>query len=169
MSDYKTEEDAITLQRENEALKDLNRRLEWRWNHARSQYITFMEQVIPLIDQERLSAIFQELGRNCARSLGWAQRYVGDPEGFFEHMERHSGEQIAFSDDKKVITVVTQNRPCDCPIMKGRCIAGAYCDCSIGWQTETYETILGKNVRVNIKEAVFRGSNRCVFEVHIEE
>jgi predicted hydrocarbon binding protein len=163
------QDDFAQLKKENEELRDLNWRLEWRLNHARSQYRAFLQAVIPLMDSEQLKLIFQELGRNCARSLGWATKYKGDPEGFFAHMKAHSEETIAFSEDRKTITIVTQHRPCDCPIMKDQCVDGQYCECSIGWQQETYETILDKKVSVNIKEACFRGSDRCVFEVIIEE
>lgn len=163
------QDDFAQLRKENEELRDLNRRLAWRTNHAQSQYHAFLQATIPLIDPEQLKPIFQELGRNCARSLGWATKHKGDPEGFFAYMKAHSGETISLSEDRKIITVITQYRPCDCPIMKGRCVDGLYCECSIGWQQETYETILDKKVSVNIKEACFRGSDRCVFEIIIEE
>lgn len=163
------QEEFAQLQKDNEALRDLNRRLEWRLNHSQSQYHAFLQAAIPLIDSEQLKQIFQQLERNCARSLGWATRFKGNPEGFFEHMKAHSGETISFSEDHRTITVVTQHRPCDCPIMKERCIDGQYCECSIGWQKETYETILDRQVRVDIKEACLRGSDHCVFEIAVEK
>ena len=150
-----------------EELRDLNRRLEWRFNHARSQYHAFLEEVIPLVDSEKLREVFQRLGRNCAKSLGWAARYKGDPEGFFEFMNGRMGETISFSEDRKRITVDTGCRPCACPIMKDKRTDGVYCDCSLGWQKETYETILDKEVDVILAEACFRGSERCLFEITI--
>ena len=155
-------------QSELQELQDLNWRLEWRFNHARSQYHAFLDEVIPLLDRDKLSEIFERLGRNCARSIGWASKYKGDPEGFFEFMNGKMGETISYSEDRTRITVDTGCRPCACPIMKDKRTDGAYCDCSLGWQKETYETILGRPVDVVLKEACFRGSERCLFEVTIK-
>ncbi len=153
-------------------IKDLNDQnwvLEWRFNHARNQYHAFIEEVIPLVDTDKLGQIFQNLGRNCAKSLGWAEKYKGDPEGFFKHMNRKMGETISISEDRKKIIVDTGERPCACPIMKDKYSGGVYCDCSLGWQMETYETILGKKVDVVLKEACFRGSGRCLFEINVSD
>jgi predicted hydrocarbon binding protein len=110
-----------------------------------------------------------EMGRNCARSLGWAAKYKGNPEGFFEHMNKHSGESLSFDDARRTITIVTRERDCDCPIVNSSTTPGYYCDCSVGWQTETYETILGVPVTVEVKESVLRGSRRCVFVVTVQQ
>jgi predicted hydrocarbon binding protein len=156
-----------SLETENVNLKDQKRRLEWRFNHARNQYLYYLEKTIDYIPENERESIFHGLGRNCAKSLGWAQNYINNPEGFFEHMYKHSGENISFAEDRKSITVITKKRPCDCPLLKGKCIGGYFCECSIGWQMETYETILGKKVSVEIVESAFRGSEKCKFIVHV--
>jgi len=148
-------------------IKEENWKLEWRYNHARAQFYKYLELTLPLLSVDNKKQIFHQLGRNCADSLGWALKYKGNPEGFFQFMKEHSGESISFNKDKSKIIVETGKRPCDCPIMKDKCIDGMYCECSIGWQAQTYEIILGKKVCVEIKEAVFRGSTRCVFEISI--
>ena len=43
------------------------------------------------------------------------------------------------------------------------------CNCSLGWQKHTWETLLQKKVKVELKESVLRGGKRCVFEIHILE
>jgi predicted hydrocarbon binding protein len=161
--------DMVEVEKENQQLRDLNGRLEWRLNQAKMQYRRYLTLTIPLIPSDKLNAIFQDLGKNCARLLGWASKYKGNPEGFFKFMKEFNGEDISFSEDKSAITVITKNRPCDCPLMKGTCMDGTYCDCSIGWQKETYETILGKKVNVIIKESCFRGADKCVFEIEIDK
>ena len=112
-------------------------------------------------------AYFEDMGRNCAKSLGWAEKYKDKPEEFFEYMFKHSGENISFNEDKTKITVVTRERDCDCPIVNSSQTPAYYCNCSLGWQKETYEVILGKKVDVNLKESVLRGSQRCVFEINL--
>jgi predicted hydrocarbon binding protein len=152
---------------ETDKLREENWRLNWRLNHARNQLARLMELLEPELDPSVRKRILQELGRNCAKSLGWAEKYKGNPEGFFEQMKSHSGEQLAFDPTGKIITIVTRERDCDCPLVDSSKMPPGYCDCSIGWQKETYETILGKSVEVDLKESVLRGSKRCVFEVRI--
>lgn len=147
--------------------KEMNWRLEWRLNHAKNQFGTFLTKIDSEVPEKVKENILEDMGRNCAKSLNWAQKYVGNPEGFFEHMLKHSGEQISFDESKKKITVITKERDCDCPIVSSSKTPGYYCHCSVGWQKETYEVILGKKVDVTIKESVLRGSKKCVFEIQI--
>jgi predicted hydrocarbon binding protein len=158
---------ALTDDDECKKAKEMNWRLEWRLNHAKRQFGTLLQKIEPELSPEIRKNMLEEMGRNCAKSLGWAEKYKNNPEGFFEHMFKHSGENITFDKDKKKITVVTRERDCDCPVINSAKTPAYYCDCSLGWQKEVYETILGKPVDVIIKESVLRGSKRCVFEVNI--
>ena len=148
-------------------IKDMNRRLNWRVNHAKGQLgllLTEIEDEIPL---EKRQQILEKMGRNCAGSLGWAEKYKDNPEGFFEHMKQRAGENITYDREKGLIRVVTRDRDCDCPIVDSSKTPAYYCHCSIGWQKQVYETILGKEIEVNLTESVLRGSTRCVFEVRV--
>lgn len=152
---------------EKEKLKDQNWRLNWRLDLAKKQFASLMKMLEPELDPAACKQIMEELGRNCAKSLGWAGQYKGNPEGFFEHMKKHAGEQLEFDRSGKIIRIVTPERDCVCPLVDSSKMPGSYCDCSIGWQKETYETILGKQVEVTLTESVLRGFKRCVFEVRI--
>lgn len=148
-------------------LREKNRRLEWRLNLARRNLTTLLTEIEPLVDAKERSRIMRQMGRNCAKSLGWAAKYKGDPQGFFDHMKRTFGETISMDDKQRMISVVTPDRPCVCPLVGDPQPPNYYCDCSIGWQMETYETILGKKVEVTLKESAMRGSTKCVFEVKL--
>jgi predicted hydrocarbon binding protein len=152
---------------EKDKLKDQNMRLNWRVNHAKRQFSALMKMLETELDPSILKKNMEQLGRNCAKSLGWAEQHKGNPEGFFEYMKKQAGERLAFDETGKIITIVTPNRDCVCCLVDSSQMPGSYCDCSIGWQKETYETILGKPVEVDLKESVLRGSKRCVFEVRI--
>jgi len=153
---------------ETDKLREQNGRLNWRLNHARNQLARLMELLEPELDESVRKRILQELGRNCAKSLGWAEQYKGNPEGFFKHMKDRLGEQLAFDGSGKTITIVTRERDCDCPLVVSNRMPAYYCDCSIGWQKQTYETILGKSVEVELRESVLRGAKRCVFVVSLD-
>lgn len=43
------------------------------------------------------------------------------------------------------------------------------CNCSLGWQKRTWETVLGKKVDVELVESVLRGGKRCVFRVRVSD
>jgi hypothetical protein len=40
-------------------------------------------------------------------------------------------------------------------------------NCALGWQRHTWETLLQRPVKVELKESVLRGGRRCVFEIHV--
>jgi predicted hydrocarbon binding protein len=163
----KGQTEPVQKNEEMDKLRDQNWRLEWRLNHAKNQLARLMELLEPELNDSVRSRILQELGRNCAKSLGWAEQYKGNPEGFFKHMKDRSGEQLDFDKSGKTITIVTRERNCDCPLVRDNRMPAFYCGCSIGWQKQTYETILGKSVEVELKESVLRGAKRCVFEVRV--
>ena len=152
-----------------EETRDMNRRLEWRLNLAKRQLGTLLTSIEPEVSPEKRSAILEQMGRNCAGSLGWAEKFKDDPEGFFDYMNERYGETISFNESRSKITVTTPERDCVCPIVDSSKIPSYYCNCSIGWQKQVYETILGKTVTVILKESALRGSKRCVFEISIPE
>jgi predicted hydrocarbon binding protein len=149
------------------ALRDVNRRLDWRLNLARRQLATLLTEIEPIVDSQTRTRIMRQLGRNCAKSLGWAEKYRGDPKGFFQHMRETAGETLSMDEEQRVISIVTPERPCVCPLVADNEAPAYYCDCSLGWQMETYETILGRPVEVTLKESALRGSTRCVFEIRV--
>ena len=94
-------------------------------------------------------------------------KYKNNPEGFFEHMEQSQSEKFEYDKANGIITITTPERDCVCGMVNSKITPAYFCQCSIGWQKQTYETILGKAIDVELKESVLRGSKRCVFEVRI--
>ena len=83
--------------------------------------------------------------------------------------KRRRGDSVAYDRDKRLITMTSDARAdCFCPL-NGAAFKtpGAVCNCSLGWQENTWQTLLQKKVRVELKEAVLRGGKRCTFEIHI--
>ena len=142
-------------------------KLRWWSGHAKNQITKLMELLQVHLDEKTRIEIMEQLGRNCAKSLGWAEKYRGNVEGFFRHMNNHNGETLTYDKEKGIITIVTRERDCDCRLVDSKKTPPYYCYCSAGWQKYTYETILGKSVDVKIKESVLFGQPRCVFEVTV--
>ena len=150
-------------------LPDEPNRLKWWLELSRAQTAKLWELLQGCLSQEQQAEILNQLGRNCARSIQWANRYVGDPDGFFKFMFDKCGEVISYDREAQVITVVTRERDCDCLLVNSGNISSVYCGCSIGWQQYTYETILGKKVNVTVEKAVLRGDLQCEFHIQVSD
>ncbi len=158
-------------QNESEELQKVQRELfrkQWWLEHTQKQIVRLWELLEPHLDDKQRLEIIEQLGRNCAKSLGWAEKYKNNPEGFFEHMEQSQGEKFEYDKANGIITITTPERDCVCGMVNSKITPAYFCQCSIGWQKQTYETILGKAINVELKESVLRGSKRCVFEVRIQ-
>lgn len=142
-------------------------RLQWWQDHTKSQMAKLWELLEPHLDEATRRDIIEQLGRNCAKKLGWAEQHQGDMQGFFRQMKQRAGEDIELDEARGVITVRSQERDCVCGLVNSKITPPYFCHCSVGWQKQTYETILGKQVDVEIKESVLHGDKRCVFEIRI--
>jgi hypothetical protein len=149
-------------------IKEQNRKLSWWADHSKKQLTELWRQLEPHLDEKKRNDIIEQLGRNCARSLGWAKKYKGDPEGFFKHMKQSGNEDITYDKEHGIISVVGPEHDCVCGMVNSKITPAYFCNCSKGWQKETYETILGKQVDCEIVESVLYGGKRCVFKITIK-
>lgn len=143
--------------------------LQWRLDQCQRMNSKLWKLLDERLEEDTKADILEELGRSCAEGLGWAKQYQGNPEGFFEHMYEHAGEVITYDRKAGIITVTTKERECECCLIDNKCTPSCYCSCSVGWQKYTYEIILGKKVKVQVKESALRGCSRCVFVITIQE
>ncbi len=142
-------------------------KLQWWQDHTKRQFAKLWELLEPHLDEKERLAIIEQLGRNCASSLGWDKEYKGNPEGFFEHMGRLQGETFEYDKANGIITVTTPERDCVCGLVNSKFTPAYFCHCSVGWQKHMYENILGKEVDVEVKESVLKGAKRCAFEIRV--
>jgi hypothetical protein len=42
-----------------------------------------------------------------------------------------------------------------------------FCNCSVGYQKESFGAVFGRPVQASLKESKLSGSKRCVFEVRL--
>jgi predicted hydrocarbon binding protein len=156
-AEVNTEIDAAQLKKQND-------KLNWWADHTKKQLAKLWELLEPHLDEKTRNDIIEQLGRNCAKSIGWPQQFKGNPDGFFAFMDKRLGEKITYDKDKGIISVVTPERDCVCGMVNSKITPSYFCQCSMGWQKEMYETILGKKVECEVVESVLRGSKRCVFK-----
>ena len=110
----------------------------------------------------------QARGRSCARGgpVRRAQAHKGDVDGFVADTVKHAGPD-AMRREGSLVKVLYPR--CYCPLVSQgkQTLSPTYCECSIGWLKEMFETVSGKPVTVTALETVKRGGKVCRFEVKL--
>ncbi|MBI5836751.1 MAG: hypothetical protein HZB25_05880 [Candidatus Eisenbacteria bacterium] len=117
--------------------------------------------------EEVRTLILEKTGRECAKVGQLGAKYVGDPEGYFATANKMWGTDFAWDKQKGVVTVSVAEGDCGCPLVDKRRTPAVWCNCSVGYQKQTFETIFGRPVQARLKESKLGGSKRCVFEVTV--
>lgn len=116
---------------------------------------------------EACAAIFEKNGRECAKLGQLPIKFKGDPQGYFDTAKQYWGTGFSWDKERGVITVTVPEGECGCPLVDPKRTPALFCNCSVGYQKESFETILGRPVKVALKESKLGGSTRCVFEVRL--
>ena len=146
---------------------------DWRLNFVKQRYSKLLQILSERMDEQALNETLHEVGSFCA-SLGDERllRYRGNFDGFCALLKQtSSGDDVTWDHERNLITVTSPERTdCFCPLNgRQQQTPPVVCNCSLGWQQHTWETLLQRKVRVEIQEAVLRGGKRCVFHVHVGE
>ena len=144
---------------------------DWKLPFVQKRYAKLLEILESRMDKEELNEVLVALGTFCSSlSDAWIEKHRGDPEGFCRAFKQgSSGDDVTYDAERGIITMISPERTeCFCPLNSKK-TPGVVCNCSLGWQTHTWETFFRKKVRVELKEAVLRGGKRCIFEIHLEK
>jgi hypothetical protein len=148
-------------------IEQLNSQLE----ASRIRYAKLVDILEESLDEDTRKRIFDSLGRECARQFRnrTYDKYKGDLPGFLRSVEGPDGWAVKTEYDEKVgiIRVFDRGPHCTCPLVKEGLTSGAQCDCTLGWQRETYSAILGRPVDGALEESILRGGKRCVFRMTV--
>ena len=139
---------------------------DWRIGFIQERMATLIESANNELDQKKLISLLEHMGRQCAQSNRQkAEQYKGNLNGYLKNIAPYvdKAEHDEAKGTIKIVGVV--NNSCFCPFVDTSKMPEEFCNCTKGWQKETYETIIGKPVEVKIDESVLRGSNRCVFTI----
>jgi predicted hydrocarbon binding protein len=119
------------------------------------------------LDESTRKEVFEGMGRECAKmSFGLTGQYAGRPEAFLDMIKSRGGTDSEYDEGAGTIRVVGESKPCACAFVDEKLTPPVFCDCSLGWQKETYAMILGQPVDAELEESVLRGGKRCVFRIH---
>ena len=109
--------------------------------------------------------ILENTGRECSKMGGLAAKFKGDPEGYFAAAQKNWGTDFSWDKATGIITVAVAEGECSCPLVDTKRTLPFFCNCSVGYQKESFETVFGRPVKATLKESKLGGSKRCVFEV----
>jgi predicted hydrocarbon binding protein len=121
------------------------------------------------VDAPTRKRIFQRLGRACAeqfRTITY-DKYKNDIRGFLAAIQAPGGwvEKAEYNEETGTIRIVDRSKTCTCPLVEKGLTPSDQCECTLGWQKQTYSAILGKPVEAELEESILHGSNRCVFRI----
>lgn len=139
---------------------------DWKERFIKHRFAKLIDILDLTLDESTKNQIIENLGKECSLA-SIANNYKGNPEEFFNEIHNRWGENATYDKEKGLIKIETPERDCVCPLVDSKVISTSICQCSVGWQTQTYRTILGKEVHAKCVESVIRGSKRCVFEIRI--
>ena len=145
--------------------------LRWKQNWVKRVFTRLLETMDKTLDEPTRQKILISMGRECANVWGFPAKYKGNFEEFWnKEIERwkEAAEIAEYDREKGVIMISSAERTdCTCVFVDKEKTPRYFCDCSLGWQMELFETILRKPVKVELVDSVLRGGKRCVFKIRI--
>lgn len=114
------------------------------------------------------NGVLEQTGRECAKLGGLAARFKGNPDGYFATARQAWGTEFEWNKEQGVVTVAVAEGPCGCPLVDARRTPPVWCNCSVGYQKESFSAVFGRPVLATLKESKLAGGKRCVFEVRVQ-
>ena len=109
--------------------------------------------------------ILQNTGRECARLGGLGAKFKGDPEGYFATARKNWGTEFSWDKEKGVITVAVAEGECNCPLVDNKRTLPFFCNCSVGYQKESFQNVFGRPVTATLKQSKLAGGKRSLYQV----
>lgn len=142
--------------------------LKWKLDFIRKRFAKLVGLLDANLDESTRKKVFEGMGRECARMFfDLTGQYAGRPEAFLEEIKNRWAKETEYNKEAGTIRVADKSNHCTCAFVDEKLTPPAFCDCTLGWQKETYAMILGQPVDAELEESVLRGGRRCVFRVQV--
>lgn len=135
---------------------------------AQRRFAKLIEILGPYLEASQKTEILQQLGRSCSQeSASTFNKYQNNLEGFLSSIKEQWAEKVEYNKTEKRVTIYGKKmEQCFCPLADKTVTPTDLCECSIGWQKNTFETIIGRPVTARVEESILRGGQRCTFSVN---
>jgi len=134
---------------------------------SQRRFAKLVEIIAADLEPSQKTKILEQLGRSCSQeSKSMFIKFNNDLEGFLNSIKNQWAEKIEYDKKEKRVTIYGKKMDqCFCPIVDNALTPTDFCECSRGWQKNTFETIIGKPVTAHVEESILRGGQRCTFSV----
>lgn len=142
---------------------------DWRIGFMQRRMAKLVGILDKTSDAEEKKKIFEELGRECAKeNTDEVAKFKGNVEGYLEENKKWA-DVVEYDKEAGTIRIVGKKmETCFCPFVDKSVMPKDFCNCSVGYMKQNYETIFDKKIDVNIEESILRGGERCTFAVSIK-
>ncbi len=142
--------------------------LKWKVDASKKRFAKLVGILNDTLDEPTRKNVFERLGRACAQDYrNLTDEYKGNVKGFLDLIQQKWVEKAEYDEKAGTIRIVDKSKTCTCPLVKESLTPSTFCDCTLGWQKETYSALLGKPVEVELEESILRGGKRCVFRITV--
>ena len=116
-------------------------------------------------DYANLGSLYEERGDiEKARAIKCSAQEMGEWLAKLNQQVLWCGSWVRDGD-----TVTSVCEKCGCPLVRAGLVklSPTFCNCSRGWIKAVFETVSGRPVEVELKQAISRGDPVCEFVVHL--
>jgi hypothetical protein len=140
--------------------------LKWKLNFMRVRFAKLVGILSANLDESTRKKVFESMGRECAKQfMDLTGKFKGNPEAFLEEIKKRWAKETDYDKEAGRIRVVDKSDDCTCAFVDEQLTPPAFCDCTLGWQKETYSMILGQPVDAELEESILRRGKQCVFRI----
>ena len=144
-------------------------RLRYEMDFIKKRFAFLVQTMSETLDEKTMCSIFEAIGRKCAMEFNNViAPYKDNPEAFLESIQKQWVETAQYDKEAGILQIVDKSTSCTCPFVDKKLTPAAFCNCTIGWQKQAYETVFGKKVDVKIEESILRGGTRCKFKIKVK-
>jgi hypothetical protein len=136
-------------------------------NFTKRRFSKLMEILNSYVNEDEKKKILESLGRECSKeNKDFYSRFANSPDLYFEEVKKNWVEDVIFDKNKNVIRVIGKKTDnCYCPLVDKAITPKEFCNCSVGWAKQLYETVFGKAVNITIEESILMSGNRCSHKI----
>ncbi len=144
---------------------DTKKETDWRIGFVQKRFAKLIEGMNSSIDEQTKMKILEDVGRTCSRENADGYiKFKDNPDGFLDYLKKVWAERTEYDKVAKTMKVIGKKQEsCFCPFVNKLMTPKDFCNCSIGFNKESFETVLGQPVDVKIEESILRGGERCSF------
>lgn len=141
---------------------------DWRIGFAQERYAVLLKALEQEGGAPALEKALHQVGGYCASKSEMLKANEGKPLEYMEAMRRSWNAKVDYDEKQGLVRIsFATEGTCPCPLVKTGLTPSSVCQCSVGMQQRAMSTVFKRPVKVELKESLLRGSNKCSFEVRL--